>query len=483
MKIELAGYNVDTEILNRLNQNNAEILTPETFSAAYARISRSSDDVTTLRQKARENVAKARKSNQTIIFEMGHHSIAEHAVFNLDIIGISRLALEEIESCRLASYTEKSQRYVTLKGDFFIPKEITDPESIRDFKHLIGIQNQFYGKTFSILKDYLFQKHPDLKKQKRLLEGWAKEDARYILSLATEGQLGMTINARNVEHLLRRLTLSENQEVREIGKQIFSLIKAVAPSIILFPDPSDFDCAYKQTLRDHFGAVPYQKKAYFKPKIIQYTRDGDDIILASFLSIYHSIDYSGAFKRIKKMSPGRKKEIFKDLFDKMEFFDTPSRDFELPSVTFQAVISASNFAQLKRHRMATLITGDYQIELGNTIPDSIRQNGLDSKFLDIIEQTNQVYQKLKKQYGKPSDYILTNSHHRMVIMKMNLRELYHFVRLRDDEHAQWDIKCLAQAIAEKVKKIMPLSSLLLCGKSDFMEKYEKIYKSKPKYHS
>ena len=484
MKIVLAGYNVDTEILNRLNLRKNEILTPETFSAAYARISRSGEDIPTIRQKARGDVARARKSNQTIIFEMGHHSVAEHAVFNLDIIGVSRLALEEIERCRLSSYTEKSQRYVTLRGDFVIPKEITDTRMVNEFKQMIDTQNKFYARAYSILKDFLFQKFPELKSQKnkkRILEGWAKEDARYILSLATEGQVGMTINARSVEHLLRRLRMNDSLEVREIGDKIYSLIKEIAPSIILFPEPSDFDLACQQNLREHFGDVPKEKISYFEPQIIDLTRDGDSHILASLLCISHSMEYSKALGQIKKMTPGEKENIFFDLFRKMEFFDTPPRHFELPEVTFQAVISASNYAQLKRHRLATLISGDYQIELGNTLPESICQNNLEKEFRVIIDQTNRLFRNLQKRYEKGAEYILTNSHRRMVIMKMNLRELYHFVRLRDDEHAQWDIKMLAQAIAKKVKESMPLSSLLLCGKSDFIENYQKIYKNRPKF--
>ena len=143
-------------------------------------------------------------------------------------------------------------------------------------------------------------------------------------------------------------------------------------------------------------------------------------------------------------------------------------------------MSCPNFAQLKRHRIATLLSGDYDIRLGNTIPESIRQNGLESEFMKIIETTSDVYQNLKDRYGQAADYILTNSHRRMVIMKMNLRELYHFVRLRDDHHAQWDIKSLAHTLLEQVKDIMPLSTLLLCGKSDFEKQYQAIFKTKPK---
>jgi len=228
--IKLAGYNVEADLLKNPDAANRDVLTPETFSSAYARISRSSRDVTALRLQARRDVEKARKSNQKIIFDMGHHSVAEHAVFNFDIIGVSRLALEELEQFRLVSYTEKSQRYVTLQGDYVLPKEIENRESQELFKDTVTIQNEFYKKSFALLKEYIFNKYPHLTRKKtnrRLLEGWAKEDARYILSLATEGQVGMTINARNLEHLFRRFHLGRRAEVKEIGKRMFEQVEKI----------------------------------------------------------------------------------------------------------------------------------------------------------------------------------------------------------------------------------------------------------------
>lgn len=485
MKIKLAGYNVDIEILEKLNKNKKEILTPETFSAAYARISRSSKDVTSLRKQAKKDIEKARKSNKTIIFKMGHHSVAEHAVFNFDIIGVSRLAIEEVEKFRLSTYTEKSQRYVTLDGDYITPVEIQDKNSIKLFKDTINIQNEFYKKSLSTLKEYVFNKHKklsEIKKNKTLLEGWAKEDARYILSLATEGQLGLTINARNLEHLLRRFALSKQLELKEIGEKIYSIVKKIAPSIILFPEPSDFEKDLNFSFKNNFQLNNIDKLSpvNIEPEIIRYTPDGDNTILASFLSIYKHINYNDAYNIIENMKKREKENIFKDLFKNIEFFDSPSREFEFPDITFQAIVSASNFAQLKRHRMATLISGNYDLKLGNTIPESIKINGLEKEFMNIIEKTNKVYFKLKEKHNKAADYILTNSHRRMVMMKMNLREIYHFVRLRDDEHAQWDIRELANKISYKIKEIMPLSSMFLCGKSDFVKRYERIYNTKPK---
>ncbi len=68
---------------------------------------------------------------------MGHSSIAEHAVFNIDVIGVSRLLVEEIEKFRLCSFTEKSQRYVLLKDDFVIPAEICEAGLEESFVYII----------------------------------------------------------------------------------------------------------------------------------------------------------------------------------------------------------------------------------------------------------------------------------------------------------------------------------------------------------
>src|SRR5512137_726322 len=197
VRVKLAGFNVDADFLRRLELRRRGRLTPETLSAAYARISRSPLPIDQLRKKACLDVEKARKSNQKIIFEMGHHSVAEHAVFNFDIMGVSRLALEEIERFRLVSYTEKSQRYVTLEGDLVFPKEIRDAALKKIFRETVQEQNRFYFKAFERLNKRLQRQHRETIRSAsglKLVEGWAKEDARYILPLATSGQVGMTIN-------------------------------------------------------------------------------------------------------------------------------------------------------------------------------------------------------------------------------------------------------------------------------------------------
>jgi flavin-dependent thymidylate synthase len=241
MKVILAGYNVDSEVIEELRRlpPPREDVTPETFSAAYARISRDPRPANELRAAARAEVERARRSNRNIIFKMGHHSVAEHAVFNFDLVGVSRLAIEEIEKFRLSSYTEKSQRYIKLGDDFVLAEEIRRAGKEDLFVETIRVQNALYHSLYGRLKPFVFNKNMRLSgnpKNHALLDGWAKEDARYAVSLSTEGQVGMTINGRNLELFLRRLVLNPLAELRELNRQMHALAKTVAPSIVLFTE-------------------------------------------------------------------------------------------------------------------------------------------------------------------------------------------------------------------------------------------------------
>ncbi|MGE5855939.1 MAG: FAD-dependent thymidylate synthase, partial [Syntrophaceae bacterium] len=164
MKIILAGFNLDYETIQEARAVNprAEQFTPETLSAAYARISRNPAPVNELRAAARREVEKARRSNQAIVFDMGHSSIAEHAVFNIDVLGVSRLLVEEIEKFRLCSYTEKSQRYVLLQDDFVIPREIRDAGLADRFTRTVKAQNEFYHRLYEGLLPWVLDQNREL---------------------------------------------------------------------------------------------------------------------------------------------------------------------------------------------------------------------------------------------------------------------------------------------------------------------------------
>ncbi len=512
MKVTLAGFNIDTNLIDKLPEGT--IATPETISAAYARISRDPRDVPELRAEAREQVKKARRSNKAIVFGMSHHSVAEHAYFNFDILQISRLALEELEARRIgAAYTEKSQRYITLKGDFVVPEEFNE-EDTKKFKDLVDFQNNFYIQNLQKLTDHQFASNLELAKQaeeavkkgtsdkinraKNTLEGWAKEDARYALSLATQAQLGLSFNARTLEHAIRTMRHSDLAECRDLSQKLYDVTKDVAPSLIILTDPDEFKKAFKTELQDdNFKFTRSNLKEYVKLTIEKYygelnedlpeileekhekliiSNDIDKNIATAIIHNNSKLPIEDAFRlaSIILSDDIRANKFFKEALKYVSAFDPIPREFELSGdLKFELVVSASNFAQLKRHRLMTLLAQDYFPTLGITIPASIKAIGKENDLREVCRRSEELYNEFLPKYGKAAEYCLTNAHRRRVLIAANPRELYHFSRLREDEHAQWDIKETAGRMMKLAKKTAPLSFMLSGGKDKFKNLREK----------
>lgn len=450
-RIKVVGYNIHVDNMYKFG-------TPETICAAYARISRSPKTIEELHMEAEKNVAKARESNERIVFGMGHGSIAEHAVLNFDMCGISRLAMEFIQK-RLISFTEKSQRYVKLTNDFVTPKEISDIYLSLCFEETIKEQYKAYSEIYAKLV------------QAGMKEEEAKEDARYVLSLATMTQAGMTINARRLENLIMSLNSSGIDELISISKELYDEASKVVPSLIRYTDPTPYveksSIKMLEYARKHITPICGLYDTSSDVRLISYPKNGDVKLIAYLLFGVGVGSYPVCYHQAKKMTKlERERFVFCSLKD-LGVHDSMMKEYETLDVIFELKLSASCYAQMKRHRITTQIITDYNIDLGTTIPPSIREH-CPEIFYKVIAQTESLYDQLWIKYGpKVASYILTNAHRRKMILKTNLRELYHISRLRQDEHAQWDIRNITNQIVAKVSKRIPLATKLMCGKHEF----------------
>jgi thymidylate synthase ThyX len=468
MLVELAGYNVDSSILSlvkdHLDDDTKHALTPETLSAAYARLSRDPASIGTLREQARKDVNKARKSNENIVFGYGHASIAEHAVLNIDVMEMSRLCVEAVQHSRLCSYTEKSQRYQKLKGDFVIPKEIEKAKLKEEFIELVELQNKTYtfilGKLISHLKDNRRDEFENLGS----LRSKAKEDARYVTSLATEAQFGLTINGRNLEAMIRRLSGHSLSEARRFANYLCVIGKSIIPSLV-----QNVDCQ----------SVKLSKPSSVSPKDSIYwcvNTSGDNVVLLQangtddvYAALFHNFGIP-AVKCYHRYDVDAC-NLVKDVFKSMDQWSPAPRCFELLDFLFEVSISAACFGQLKRHRMSTILSQDYDLSLGVTVPPLVEEAGLEDEFNVPIEAASELYHKFLgiSDNDTAAAYLLTQAHKRRVLVKMNARELYAFARLRMDCHAQWDIRNIACHMVKLAKEASPLIMMLVCGKDKFDE--------------
>ena len=490
MEVILAGLNIDYEIIREIAAAHPERqdLTPETIAAAYARISRNPRPVNELRVVARGEVEKARASNRNIVFEMGHSSIAEHAVFNLDILAVSRLLVEEIERFRLASYTEKSQRYVLLQDDFVIPVEVRQAGLGELFGETVRAQNLCYHELFENLRPFVFETNPELAADpanRSLLEGWAKEDARYAIALATETQLGMTVNARNVELMIRRLAASPLAEAQECSRQLYAATRGSAPSLVRYTDPTAYDRETKAALRTQaaeiIGRIPPSSPGGTPVpavRLLDATPEGDERIVAALLHGAAHLPLAGCREIAARMAREEREALIKTALRQMKAYDAAPREFEHAGFTFELTISATCFAQMKRHRMASITVQEYDPSLGVTVPPAVAAIGMEKAFREICARTEETWEKIRRVAPAAAAYILTNGHRRRIALTVSARELYHLARVRADRHAQWDIRETATQMVAAGREVMPLTLMLAAGKDGFDDLYARAFADK-----
>jgi len=430
---------------------------PEVISASYARISRDPRDIPVLRKEARESVSRARRSNRTIVFGLGHSSIAEHAVFNFDLMDISRLAVESVESFRLASYTEKSQRYIKIGRDFVIPEEIKEAGMAAEFEELMVSLADGYNRIFEMMIEAGEE------------ESTAKEDARYLLPLSTMAQLGLTANAREVEYMISRLGSNPLVEVRELSRALSAPARKVAPSLIRYPEPSDY-FRNRFVHRGGFNEVSRDRETDSREsevRLLSFTPESDNRLVAAIIFSAEDISMEKAVRTAEDMDFEQKGNLIRGTMRHIRPHDSVWREFEHVHMLFELTVSASCFAQLKRHRMATLTPQPYSTRLGIKVPPSVERCGGGERFSETAGLSTRFFEKLSERTGPAAYYALTNGHRRRVLFDVNLRELYHFSRLRSDRHSQWEIRALSDDICREVKDKTPLGAALLGGKDTF----------------
>lgn len=148
------------------------------------------------------------------LLSSGHLSPFEHVSFTFAIEGISRAASHQLVRHRMASYSQQSQRYVSMKKlEWVTPPTIQrKPETSATFQALVEEVHRLYCRM--------------------LEQGVPAEDARYILPNAACTNLVMTMNARELIHVCSvRLCLHAQWEIRELFTRVKSEVEFVAPRI------------------------------------------------------------------------------------------------------------------------------------------------------------------------------------------------------------------------------------------------------------
>lgn len=453
----------------------------EVVAVIFAYVSRSPkgfrENIGTVIQEEQLGQERAAKFHEKWVLNYGHASVAEHAAVHVGVERVSRLFSSVLElSNEYLSFTEYSQRYQKpVKGDFYIPEELDDNPSLKN--GYIELNNYLYD-TYSGLNDTLFEYLKDTlptpegseeRIHHRALEKVAFEDARYVLSLATFTNLGMTANARAIEDSLTKLLSSRYPEVRKRAGEIKEEVRFSVPTLVKYANENEYLVETRGELEEYANSLNEENKEGSTVEgssvnLLDWTGKGSqnpeetalDKMVRAILFEHSNLSCDAIEKKLGEKDITQKLEILKKSIEKLGKFDNPVNAFKLVQYSAEFVISEACWHQLLRHRKTDWIYKEPGVSDGITMPPNVESAGVGDKLRSAVKESERLYHELREE-GLPltASYVVTNAHNRRLLGSFDLWELFHLVNLRMSEGAQWDIKNVARTLASEIGRHHP----------------------------
>ena len=352
------------------------------------------------------------------VVSSGHKTVLEHHYFNLAFNNVSIFIEQYLIEFRLSSFTIKSGRYVNFsKAGFNLPDSFTEEQK--------KVIKTHYKKMFKFYDKFV-------------AAGIPVEDARFILPYGLKTNLYMSLNARELIHLICTMIYGRGKHYEEIytlGLQLKQQFDIRYPDLI-----ENSKNLYTYNLDEVLNISP-------KPvKDIEY-------VYQTVKLLSHPENASETIQEFAKATGYEKFDLKTALKD-----DKQAKLLEHFNYTFKI----DNFAliilkHLTRHRMQSLATPSLaKLVDANKfiIPETIKANSeLLEDFKKCIKENRKIYNKLLTEVD-PRLLIYLTPHGAGVdlVSTMNARELLHFMNLRTCTRAQWVIRDLANEMMKQLKR-------------------------------
>lgn len=351
------------------------------------------------------------------VVSSGHKTVLEHHYFNLAFNNVSIFVEQFLIEFRLASFTIKSGRYVNFSNaGFNLPDSFTENQKKIIKKHY-NEMFKFYDKFVSA--------------------GIPVEDARFILPYGLKTNIYMSLNARELVHVICTMIYGRGkyyEEIYTLGMQLKEQLDKRYPNLVensknLYTDNLD------EVLTISPKPVDEIKYVYQTAKLLSFPKDASKTLdeFAKFTG-YNKFDFATALKD-----------------------DKQAKLLEHFNYTFKV----ENFAfiilkHLSRHRMQSLATAPLVKVVDSTkfiIPKTIKENAqLTKDFEHCIKENRELFNSLLGQVD-PHLLIYVTPHAAAIdlVTTMNARELLHLCNLRTCTRAQWVIRDLVTDMLKQLK--------------------------------
>lgn len=477
-------------------------IAPEVQAVAFAKYSRSQESVKTVLADLTNE--KSAEFHEKWVIGYGDASVADMAQVAIAMENVSIVVSKALEDHRLASYQEKSSRYVPFDPTRYHKPEVfmADPELAAEYTSAVEKLLNGYVKLTDGMIEYYGRQYPrpeeiPEKIYANKLRARALDVARYAMPICTLTNLGFVASARELRYIISKLAASPYGEVRAVAAEIkraalepaynptknkvdplliqlselgtpdqvveelreaMNLSVAGAPTLIKHTEPREY-----LNKKDKFAKIAAmflgdEAPPYEEPRVDLVTGlSPEDELITGLLYPHTTISLREISERVAKLTTAQKQTLIATINSERGQYDNLSREFEVGNFfLFDTLMDFGAFCDLQRHRLTSQLNQPITPMHGFEVPRDLTEAGLLPLYQELMEANATSYYKLAAINPDEARYLLAKAWRKRTLFKMNLRELYHLVELRTKSGGHFSYRALAYEMYEKTRAEHPL---------------------------
>jgi len=447
---------------NPLRVYSLDDLPPEVVAVTFAKTSRSPQSFDEIARELTE--AASSDFHEKWVVGYGHSSVAEHAFLSIAIENISTLGAKVVEGNRLSSFTEKSTRYQVMDSANHYTPPCFDGRAAEIYADTIASLYDAYSVAYE--KARAFSDHKYSGDSWRVLgvtpRSKACDAVRGLLPAAAKTNVGWTVNARSLRHAIVKMASHPLCEIRELGEELKRVGRDRVPTLLRHASAAPYLSGWEQRMRAALGsALPTGGVQEPGVRLVEYDPEGESAVLASLLFRATGRSYGEIRETLRGVSATAKRELLARAIERIGDHDAVVREFENSGYTFEIVIDFGAYRDIQRHRMSTQTQQLLGCDLGYTVPDDAREAGVADGMERALDRAAVAWRELVRIDAAHAQYAVPLAFHKRLLMRMNFREAYYFVRLRSRVQGHESYRRVARAIRREIEAVHPaLGSLI-----------------------
>jgi thymidylate synthase ThyX len=410
---------------------------------------------------------RARTFAEKYVLGYGHGSVAEHGCVHLALEDVSIIASKLVEDGRLASYTEKSTRYVAFdRSKMYDPPAVSaDPCLAAAYSGTLGaLLDAYTGWTDDFIRQIKAHTPRSEKQSERGYDAATRATAfdilRYLLPAATFTNIGLTLNARALETLITKLLSQPLLEGRELGARIKAEAQHIVPTLLKYAEIS----AYRADTDDAIARLAQEVLSLSETPqdastvtLIATESDADDRLVAAILYGAQPLSMSELLGQVCRMDAGTKERVVDEYLRRRGRHDAPGRALERIACTIEMTMDYGAYRDVQRHRMATQTLQPLSPALGWVMPREMERFGYADRYKELMTRAAATYAQIAEA-GLPQEaaYVLPLATRVRALFTWNLREVTHFVELRSARQGHPAYRKVAQDVYRAIAQAHPL---------------------------